>query len=267
MPRPRGINFFGACAMKTIPVAAQMYTMRQLMETDYLEAFRQVAKLGYAGVEFGGPGPLSHKDFKKFLADIHLQAAGVHVSIDELEKDANRAADNCYEMGVRNATCPWLPENRRKNRADWLALAKSLNSIGEKLDERGITFSYHNHNFEFQKFDGQYALDLIFAHTDPRFVKAELDTYWVRHGGEDPAAYMKKFPGRVHLLHCKDLQAGPEKKFAPVGTGILNWKEIFDAAPAAGVQWYMVEQDDCYGMEPIESLRIGLENLKKMGVA
>ncbi len=253
--------------MKTIPVAAQMYTLRNSMEKDYLEAFRQVAKIGYAGVEFGGPGPLSHKDFKKFLTDINLQPAGMHASIDVLEKGLERAADQCQELGALNLGCAWMPEERRKTAADWNAVTKSLNSIGEKLDQRGITFFYHNHDFEFQKFDGQYALDLIFAKTDPRFVKAEIDTYWVQRGGEDPAAYMKKLPGRVHLLHCKDMAAGPEKKFAPVGTGVLNWKEIFNAAGPAGVQWYIVEQDNCYDVDPVESLRISFENMKKMGLA
>jgi len=138
----------------------------------------------------------------------------------------------------------------------------------EKLAEAGIALAYHNHNFEFAKTGGKTWLELIYDNTDPKNLQAEIDTYWVQAGGGDPAEWIRKYAGRLSVLHAKDMVIGPdnEQRFAEIGEGNLNWPAILSAADDAGVEWYCVEEDDCYGRDPFESLKISLENLRGMGL-
>jgi sugar phosphate isomerase/epimerase len=112
--------------------------------------------------------------------------------------------------------------------------------------------------------DGEYGLDILYANSDPRWVQAELDTYWIQHGGENPTAYIKKYEGRAPLIHIKDMANDAGRSFAEVGAGILDWPSIFHAAEAGGAVAYIVEQDTCPG-DPLDSIRISIENLKQWG--
>jgi MIP family channel proteins len=130
--------------------------------------------------------------------------------------------------------------------------------------ERGIDFAYHNHAFEYEKFDGKTGLDILFDNTEKHLVKAEVDVYWVKVGGEDPVERINKLGDRCILLHLKDVGAGAEHKFAEVGTGILDFAAILAAAKKVGVKYGVVEQDNTYGKPPLEAVKTSLENLKKL---
>ncbi len=124
----------------------------------------------------------------------------------------------------------------------------------------GQVLSYHNHAHEFyaSQFQGKPNSLLeyhITRKSNPRFLQAELDTYWVQAGGGDPVAWCKKMKGRMPLLHIKDYSVGPDGKpfFAEIGNGNLDWPAIFSAAEASGTEWFIVEQDVCPG-DPFESL-------------
>lgn len=250
--------------MPRIPIALQLYTVRHDVDKDLPGTLRQVAEIGYAGVEFAGFGEWKASELKSLLAELQLQPAGGHVPIDQLEKDLDAVIEFNLELGNPYVVCPWIPEDRRKKKADWLSIARLFNSVGKKCKENGLTFCYHNHSFEFEKFDDSYALDLLFAATNPDLVKAELDTYWIRHGGADPAEYLERYAGRCPLIHLKDMADDEERSFAEIGQGILDWNAIFEAAEAGGAEWYIVEQDTCAG-PPIESARVSFENLRKWG--
>jgi sugar phosphate isomerase/epimerase len=209
----------------------------------------------------------SAAEAKKALDDAGLKVSGAHASIDLLEKDLEKVLDENQTLGNTNLVCPWMPENRRKDAAGWKQVAQSLNRIGRAVHERGMTFGYHNHSFEFQQFDGVKGYDILWENTEPHLVKAEVDVYWVKHGGEDPVERINKLGDRVLLLHLKDMAAGPDKKFAEVGTGILDFKAILAAAEKAGAQWGAVEQDNCYDTPPLDAIKTSLENLKKLGVS
>ena len=129
-----------------------------------------------------------------------------------------------------------------------------------------MTFGYHNHSFELEKFGDRTGLAILCEDSDPQYFKAEIDTYWIQHGGGDPIAWITKMNGRVPLLHMKDMtMSGHERLFAEIGEGNLNWTGILKAAKQAGVTWYIVEQDTCQ-RDPFESLGISLRNLKAMGL-
>jgi sugar phosphate isomerase/epimerase len=251
--------------MSTIPVALQLYTVRDLTQRDFAGTVREVAKLGYAGVELAGTGGLAASDLKELLAETGLKVAGSHIGLDVLEGNLSGAIELNLEIGNRWIVCPYLPEDRRKSEADWRAIADFFNKIGAECKQHGVQFCYHNHAFEFEKVDDQYALDLLYGNTDPDLVKAELDTYWVLYGGADPAGYLRRLSGRCPLVHLKDMEEG-DRSFAEVGTGVLPLDAIVDAAKAGGTHWLIVEQDVCK-RPTLESARISIENLKARGLA
>jgi sugar phosphate isomerase/epimerase len=154
-----------------------------------------------------------------------------------------------------NLVCPSLPQERRQTREDWLAMAQLLDEIGGACRAQGMQLSYHNHSFEFVQFDETFALDLLLQNTSPENVLSELDTYWVQHGGADPVAYLQRYAGRISILHLKDMADDADRSFAEVGRGILDWSAVHDAALAAGVEWYCVEQDTCPG-DSLDSARV-----------
>ncbi len=248
--------------MAKIPVALQMYTLRDLTEKDFLGTLKQVAAIGYAGVELAGFGNLSAVKLKAVLGDLGLGIAGAHVGLlDMSEAELDAAIDYHLALGNKYLVHPWANADSADG---WRAIAQKLNAAGARCRARGLQVCYHNHAHEFTQFDGTTALELLYANTDPANLQAELDLFWVSKGGSDPVDLIEQYADRVPLLHCKDMDA--EGEFAEVGEGSLDWEEIFATAPEAGVQWYIVEQDICK-RPPLESVTLSFQNLKKMGIA
>jgi sugar phosphate isomerase/epimerase len=253
--------------MSGIPVALQLYTVRDVTADDFAGTVKQVADMGYAGVEVAGDtGGMSPAELKAFLGDLGLALAGSHIGLDLLEGDLQKVIDDNLALGNPWIVCPWMPEDRRADGAGWRKAAETLTEIGAKVKAAGLQLCYHNHSFEFETFDGKTGFDIFYGAADPELVKAEIDTYWVQHGGGDPAATIRAFAGRCPLIHLKDMTDDPEPTFTEVGNGILDFQAIFAASAEAGAEWYIVEQDRCNGPS-IESARTSLESLKQWGIA
>lgn len=252
--------------MSKIPVAVQLYSLRDETAKDFAGTLRKVAAIGYAGVEFAGYGGLSAAAMKQLLDELQLKPAGTHVGIDALETDLSAVID--YQLGIGNPYIglPGLPEERRNSADAWKQTAQALNAIGETCARQGTIFYYHNHAIEFERFDGETGFDLLYANTDPRYVKVQPDLYWVVKGGADPVAILNQYAGRIPLVHIKDMARDAEGSFAEIGEGVLPWNDIFPAAARAGVDWYIVEQDEC--QRPcLDSVAISFRNLQRMGIA
>jgi sugar phosphate isomerase/epimerase len=246
------------------PVALQMYTVRDESAKDFVQTFKRVAGIGYRAVELAGTGGFSAKDLKALLTDLNFAVAGSHVSLQQLENDLDSALDYNQELGNKNVVCPWLPEERRKSGDDYRALADTLNRAGAACVSSGMRLCYHNHAFEFETFDGQTGWDILFQATDPNLVKAEMDVYWVEYGGQSAVEYLRKYAGRVPLVHLKDMADDEKRSFAELGQGTLDFDAILAAGDAAGVEWYIVEQDVCQ-RPSLESAQISLEYLQGKG--
>jgi len=241
-----------------------MYTLRGECAKDFVGTLKEVAKIGYAGVELAGTYGLSAKELKKVLDDLGLKRAGGHVGVEGLEKDLNKIVDEYKTIGSAFVTIPGLPGSYTADAEAWQRTGKLLSEIGTKLLKEGIQLSYHNHNREFQLYNGKYGLDILYESSDPKALHAQIDTYWVQYAGVDPASYMRKVANRLSLVHIKDMADDDVKSFAEIGNGILDWDSIFAVAKEAGTKWLIVEQDSC-ARPPIESVRISFENLKAMG--
>ncbi|WP_051585859.1 sugar phosphate isomerase/epimerase family protein [Caldanaerobius polysaccharolyticus] len=250
--------------MSRLPLGLQLYTLRDVMPADFVGTLKKVAEMGYDGVEFAGYGDLTAEELKRHLNNFGLTSAGSHVSFNALDNDLNGVIEYNKVIGSRYITCPYLQLDEIKDMEEFKRLADKVNAIGKKLTENGFVFCYHNHAHEFKRIGEKYALDIFFELTDPQYVKAEIDTYWVKKGGEDPVAYVKKYAGRLPIIHLKDLDEKTGKD-TEILNGTINFRDIFNAAGELGIEWYIVEQED-FEKSPLESAQISCKNLSAAGV-
>jgi sugar phosphate isomerase/epimerase len=247
--------------MKTFPIALQPYTVRDELASDYFGTLSRIAEIGYQGVELGPPPAGTSIDtLKQHLERIGLQVIGAHAGLAQLTDGFEELAAYLHEVGGKYVAISY----RFGSRQEVLEAAQQFEQIGRRCHEAGLQFLYHNHNWEFTRFDGQYALDILLEAASPHLLQMELDTYWVQRGGADPVAYLRKLHGRCPLLHIKDMEPGEEQFFAEIGEGTLDWGAILREAEAAGTEWLVVEQDRC--RRPVfESIAISYRNLKAIG--
>jgi len=247
--------------MRTDQIALQLYTVRRLAATDLPGTLAAVANAGYSAVELAGLPATPPAELSRLLGGAGLQVVASHESIDALRQDAAGVAERLSALDCPRAVVPWMPEQDRKTADDVRRFAAELATFAEAFGDGGIRLGYHNHAFEFGQLAGRTIWDLLLGAL-PAAVEIELDVHWVAAGGRDPVAEIRAVGDRVRLLHMKDRTAGPEPRDAPPGEGTLPFPAIVEAARAAGVEWYVVEQDEPrHPLEDIASGRRYLETL------
>ena len=241
--------------MNNLQVALQLYTVLDETKRDFAGTLQRVAQIGYAGIEFAGYGNLTSPEMSALLAETGLKAASTHLGLAALEgPQLSTSLRYCQDIGCSFIVLPSLPKEWRTQEGISV-LAPRLDAIGRQCQEHGITFAYHNHDFEFTKVDDLYLLDYLLQATDPSLVKSELDVYWVAYAGVDPVSYLQALADRVALVHLKDMAA--DRSMTEVGKGILNMQQICAFAQARGL-WGIVEHD--YPQIPsLESAQISFE--------
>jgi sugar phosphate isomerase/epimerase len=247
--------------MKQIPVALQMYTLRNEAEKDFTGTLQRVAELGYEGVELAGYGGFSPKELREVLNNLNLQAVSSHIPLSELRSSGNDVIHDQLELGSDYIVCPYLsPEERAEE--DYIRLIDDLNSIGEKCFKEGVTLCYHHHDFELSKRpNGKTDLETILSETNPLWVKAEFDIYWLTYAGENPVEWLKRYQGRTPLVHLKDMTTDGKRFFAELGSGGVDLDAVLDFGMHHDVDWWIVEQDESR-IPPIDSVRMSLEYLR-----
>ncbi len=256
----------------TKPVlAAQLYTIRDFTKTteDFAASMTKIREIGYTAVQVSAIGPISDADVKRIADDNGLTICITHVRPPEaLWTDLDAVIEQHHFWNCKHVAIGMMPKAYLADgEAGYQHFAAEANQIGEKLHQAGLTFSYHNHSFEFVRFGHRTGLDILFDETDPAYLQATLDTYWVQHGGGDPIAWIKRLKNRMPVVHLKDMViVDREQTMAEVGEGNMNWVGILDACRDANVEWYAVEQDICQ-RAPFESLTISYNNLQAMGLA
>ena len=250
-------------------LAAQLFTLREFTQTpaDIAKTMARVKKLGYDAVQCSALGPIDPAELAKVLKNEGLACCATHVALDRLKNETAKVIDEHRLWGCRyTAIGGFFKQDGKFGANDWTNFCADYNALARKFDGSGLSIGYHNHSHELARFDGRTALDILFERLD-RSVWMEIDTYWITHGGGDPAAWVRRAKGRIPCVHLKDMAIHPDRTqfMAEVGEGNLNWPEILQACREAGVEWYIVEQDTCY-RDPFESLGISLKNLRAMGV-
>lgn len=250
-------------------IAAQLYTVREFTKTeaDIVETMKKVRQLGYEAVQCSALGPIEPAALKNIADGEGISIIATHTSYERMRDEPQSVIDEHQLWGCKHAAIGGLPGEYRTAEG-YARFAKEASEVAARLAEGGLTFSYHNHSFELERFNGRTGLEILYAESDPNYFKSELDTYWVQHGGGDPAAWIRQLKGRADIIHLKDMaMEGSTQRFAEIGEGNLNWPAILSACIYAGVEWYIIEQDTCYARDPFESLGISLRNLKEMGFA
>ncbi len=251
--------------MNTAILGAQLYTLRQFTQTskEFAHTLQKVKKIGYPAVQLSALGPIPVTEIKRIIDQEGLVVAATHVSFEKLCTETEAMIAEHQFLNCKHIAIGSLPQIYQ-NPAGYLEFAHLASTVARRLAAAGLTFSYHNHSFELERFGARTGLDILVAESAPEVFNFEIDTYWIQHGGGDPADWIRKVAGRIPLVHLKDMTiVNREQVMAEVGAGNLNWPEILRACRAAGVQWYLVEQDTC-ARDPFESLAISFENLKQM---
>ena len=234
--------------MKDIKISAQLYTLRNYTKTlpEYKETLYKVKDLGYKSFQHSGAGPMDAADIKKCLDETGMIMSATHTSPQRLKDDLKNVIKehqlwNCEFVGIG-----MMPEEYRDDYDGIVKFSKEYNEIGKALKKEGLQLIYHNHDFEFQKYNDKLIMDIMMDETDPDSFEFEIDTYWVQSGGADSVDWIYKLDGRMRYIHFKDMaMSGRKQVFAPIGEGNLNWEKIITACEETAVEWCAVEQDIC----------------------
>ena len=278
-----------------LPVAIQLYSLRDDLAKDFKGTLKTVKEMGYDGVEFAGLYDHDPKEVKAMCDELGVVPISAHVTTDEYlcdEGGVPAVLDRWQTVGVKYVVIPYLVEDRRPGAARWKGEDVKnpkydlMKAVGEGAIERGMQLLYHNHDFEFKnKVDGKYMLEVLYDSFTPELLASELDTCWVNVGGEVPADYIKKFTGRAPVVHLKDFhmtgslpkhlyaligideeESQAEEntfEFRPVGHGLQDMPAILASSIEAGAKWVVVEQDDpTPGTTPLECAAKSISYLK-----
>lgn len=254
-----------AASNKSRHIGVQLYTIRGEIAKDAKGSIRRVAELGYKEVEnFGYSGRFFGMDAKAYsdlLKETGLSAPSGHYLLNQLRNGWDKAVEDAAAVGHKYMVLAFLTPMERKTLDDYRRVAETLNKAGETCRKAGIQLCYHNHDFEFQSIDGTLPFDLLMKETDASLVKAELDLYWTAKAGFKPTDIFEKYPNRAALWHVKDMDATEKKGFTEVGSGTIDFKEIFRQHRKSGMKHFFVEQDICPG-SPFDSIAKSIQYVR-----
>ena len=234
-------------------VGLQLWSIREEVEKDLLGMLEEVAEMGYKGVQFAGFFDHTAEAVKAKMDEVGIKATGAHVRIEQLENHFEETLRYHETIGNKLIIIPALPESMRTTEEDYKRTAEQMNEIGRKAHAAGFTLAYHNHDFEFDVFDGKTGFDILFENTDVDHLKMELDCFWASYTGNDPLEIIEKYAGRVVSLHIKDMKVVDNTPISTeLGTGTLPLVEYIKKGEAHNVKWFIVEQEDFTG-NPVES--------------
>ena len=255
------------------------------------ETFRKAGEIGYRASEISAV-PMTAENVAELVRvrhelgfDIASLSGGLTgensltTAFDSFVADAKALGADMIRIGM-------LPAEAMADPETVAAFADECGVVAERLADHGIGLHYHNHHIDFAKYDGRYLLDVI-AERSP-LVGLEIDAHWVQRGGLDPVRTLRRYAGRVAMVHLKDyriarldpavfaaLGVGDREpwqdgmkhvvQFAEVGEGNLDWPSIIAAADETGARYLLVEQDEFYGRTAFDCLKTSYDNLVAMG--
>lgn len=237
-------------------LGVQLFTIRDYMkdEESIRTSFKKLREMGYDIGQTAGYFVGAEK-FAEIAKETGLKICGTHCGFNDLIADPDKAMREHELLGTTNIGIGGMPGEARESLDALKAFIDKANEFAAYIAKSGFRFTYHNHSFEFRKFDGKTMLDYLVEGFDKDNISFVLDTYWVQHGGGDVRAWMEKLAGRIDILHLKDMGMADKQFITEIGQGNINFDGIIETADKIGVKYYVVEQDTCPG-DPFESLKI-----------
>ena len=247
-------------------LGAQFYTIREFCKTleDFDESCKKVKEIGYETVQLSGIGNFKAEEIKPVLDKYGLITICTHRPQKNYLEDIEGEIEFHKTLGCKVCGIGSMPGfNAQIETIN--EFVKNYSEVCRILKEHDLIFAYHNHAFEFQKFDGKYAFDIITEGMAADNFKYILDTYWLAYAGINPAKFIKARKGNIACVHLKDLKIIEGKpSYGEVGLGNIEWDEVLDACCEADVEFALVEQDTCEG-NPFDSLKLSYDFLKNKG--
>lgn len=243
--------------------AVQLYTLRHEIEQDLFQVLTDLKKMGWSGVQISAlPDKYDPEEVAQKLKELNLKAAGMHVPLRRMEHDLKAVLQEAQLYETKDIVFPYLSEELRTAEG-YKHVKQLLNSISEKHPD--IRVSYHNHDFELNTMiNGQTALEYIL---DPKEVEnkvlTEIDVYWIKKAGKDPLQFIRPYKNRMPIIHLKDMTNDEQKTYAALGTGSIDFKPIIEWGEKSGIEWYVVEQDECPG-DPFDSLQTSYNYIQRL---
>lgn len=276
--------------MKKFKIGLQLYTVREEMEKDMEKTLKAVKDMGYDYVEFAGYFGRTAEEVKAMLDKYDLNAISVHQGYEVFLEDEKSNIDYLKTLGVKYCAIPWMGAEKHAGNEVYPQTVADITKVAKALKENGIQMLYHNHDFEFEKYQDKFLLDWLYESVPADLLQTEIDTCWVKYSGNDPVEYMKKYQGRADVLHLKDFVCkafaggpvyalidnegkennAPSKEdngfeFRPVGQGLQDFEAILKTAEEIGIEYLIVEQDSWPTASALESAKQSREYLKTLG--
>lgn len=284
--------------MKKGKIGVQMMMLKgKVEELGVYETLRQVRELGYGAVEVSQIPMTAENvaELKRASEDFDIKIAALSAALEPmmpgmpgetLANDFDKIVSDCKTLNCNFLRIGMLPFTTIGHKDKIMEFVQKCDEVADRLAEHGIELYYHNHHIEFQKYDGEYLLDIIKNNTTK--IGFEMDVHWIHRGGLNPVEVLKNYAGRISLIHLKDYRIGqfdvsvleggfePGKffqafnnvvQFAELGEGSLDLKAIIEAGLESGSQYFLVEQDDVYGRDPFDCLRDSANHLRELGYA
>jgi sugar phosphate isomerase/epimerase len=249
--------------VKMAKAALELYSIRELMEKNVYTSLESTAKAGYDGVEFAGFFDEPAQKIKDKLDELGLEVCGSHTGYNLLTENIDSVFSYNKTINNKNIILPSLDKSMRQSADDWKKTAKLFTEIGKKCADNGFQFAYHNHAFEFERFDGVTGWHILVDNIDTEYVKLQPDMGWVFYAGEDTDQFIKDYGHLVSTVHVKQFKAQGSEEATEVHKGLLYYPPVIKAYMDLGVEWFIIEQEG-FDIPMLESIRINAEELKKM---
>jgi sugar phosphate isomerase/epimerase len=263
-----------------LPLAIQLYSVRELLPNDYAGTLKQLGSLGYREVESAGYFNHSAAEVKQAMDAAGLKLVSAHYPSNDLHKQFDQIVAFNKELGVQYIICssprPKDPAPARGTPFtldDWRYNADEFNALGEKVQAAGLKFGYHNHITEFHETDGVVPYVELMRLTDPSKVTMEMDCGWVIVGGGNPIELLRAYPTRISMLHVKDFKRSDtppsntnRPQVAELGQGTIDYAPILTAAAKTGNIKHCFVEQEAFDVPPMESLKIDADYMRKLGI-
>ena len=269
-PTPAGMAAIGGDARR--PVGLQLWSFRDAAKTDPARMLKMARRMGVTHVETAGLYGMPVEQFGDMVRNAGLEVTSMHVGYDEIKKNPDVVIANAKALGAKYVGIAWYPHTGAFTEADARRAIADFNQFGRVMKDAGLTFFFHNHGYEPVPYRDGTLMDLIIRETDPSLVSFELDVLWAFLPGVDPAAQIRKYPGRYKLMHIKDMKTGvprgslagglPAEQQAVIGEGQVNWADVMSAAKKDGLQYYYLEDETPDPIVNVPKSLVFLEHLR-----
>jgi sugar phosphate isomerase/epimerase len=253
------------------PIGLQLYSLRADFSNNVPATLERVRGLGFVNVELAGTYNLAPETFRAMLDANGLKPISGHFPYERYRDDVEGIARDAKALGLQYAGCAWIPHAGNFDEKTCREAAAMFNRAGEALAKHGVKFFYHTHGYEFRPHGQGTLFDLLLAETNPKFVRYEMDVFWIVHPGQDPVKLLREHGKRFELMHVKDMKKGVHgdltghsdvRNDVPLGTGQMDWPAILNAAKQAGVKHYFIEDESPTAAAQIPQTLRFLEQVK-----